>query len=128
MGKGTYYANIDLKKIVNKKIYSGKEFLIELPNFKWKLSQESKEIGNYICYKASTTRYLEGRNGKIERKVTAWYAPDIPYNFGPKDYNGLPGLILELQDDILLIRAFKISIQPKKKKVIKKPNQGEKVT
>jgi GLPGLI family protein len=64
----------------------------------------------------------------MERKVIAWYTTQIPYNFGPKDYNGLPGLILELQEDNLLIKASKITLQQKKKIVIKKPNQGEKIT
>lgn len=63
----------------------------------------------------------------MERKVVAWYTTQIPYNFGPKDYNGLPGLILELQEDNLLIKASKISLNSKKTKVIKKPTQGEKV-
>ena len=64
----------------------------------------------------------------MERKVIAWYTPEIPYNFGPKDYNGLPGLILELQEDNLLISASKISIKLKEKKLIKTPTQGKKVT
>ena len=36
----------------------GKEFLIQdtLPNLKWKLSQETKQIGDYLCFKATTTQ------------------------------------------------------------------------
>jgi GLPGLI family protein len=127
MGKGVYYTNKKEKKIINQKEYAGQEFLVAIPPFQWNLTQEKKQIGNYICYRATTIRYVEGRNGKMERKVIAWYTLEIPYNFGPKDYNGLPGLILELQEENLLIKAFKINIKPKTQKNIKKPNQGEKI-
>lgn len=128
MGKGIYYTDNKLKQIINHKVYYGQEFLIEIPAFSWKLSQENKKIGEYICFKATTIKYLEGRNGIIERNVIAWYTNELPYNFGPRDYNSLPGLILELQEDNLLIKASKITLKPKNKIVIKKPSQGEKVT
>lgn len=128
IGKGVYYRNKLSNETINKKFFSGEDFLIVIPDFTWKLKQESKNIGEYTCFKATTTKYVEGRNGKMERKVIAWYTPEIPYNFGPKDYNGLPGLILELQEDNLLISASKISIKLKEKKLIKTPTQGKKVT
>ena len=128
MGKGVFYTNQTSNQIIHQKEFAGQEFLIIIPPFLWKLTQEKKQIGNYICYKATTIKYVEGRNGKMERKVTAWYTNEIPSNYGPKEYRGLPGLILELQEDILLIKASKISIQSKMKIVIKKPKQGEKVT
>ncbi|UAM97884.1 GLPGLI family protein [Polaribacter litorisediminis] len=128
MGKGIYYINKNLKEIIHHKFYSGQEFLIEIPSFNWKLSQETRQIGKYICYKATTTKHVEGRNGKMERKIIAWYTEEISYNFGPKYFSGLPGLILELQEDNLLIQTSKIILEPKKKLVIKKPNKGEKVT
>lgn len=128
MGRGIFYINKNLNEIINHKFYSGQDFLIFLPSFKWKLTQEKKKIGQYICYKATTSKFVEGRNGKMERNVIAWYTNELPYNFGPKDYNSLPGLILELQEDNLLIKASKITLKPKNKIVIKKPSQGEKVT
>ncbi len=128
VGKGVFYTNKPKKLIINQILYIGEDFLISIPPFEWKLTQETKKIGNYFCYKATTIKHVEGRNGKMQRAVTAWYTTQIPYNFGPKDYNGLPGLILELQEDNLLINATKISIQPTKKKIIEKPNIGQKVT
>ncbi|WP_405563614.1 GLPGLI family protein [Polaribacter sp. Asnod6-C07] len=128
MGKGVFYTNKFQNRTLHQKEYVGQEFLISITPYEWKLTQEKKQIGNYTCYKATTSKFVEGRNGKMERKVVAWYTNEVPFNFGPKDYNGLPGLILELQEDILLIKATKISLNPKKKKLIKKPSQGEKVT
>jgi len=63
-----------------------------IPIFKWVLtSKETKKIGNYVCKKATT--YFRGRN------YIAWYAVDIPTQFGPWKFNGLPGLILEIYDE-----------------------------
>ncbi|SDS55475.1 GLPGLI family protein [Polaribacter sp. KT25b] len=128
VGNGLFYTNTFLKKTLNKTEFSGKEFLIEVPQFNWKLTQERKKIGNYICYKATTSREIDTRRGKSIRNITAWYTPQIPYNFGPKEYNGLPGLILELQEDSLLFKATKISLLTDKVIEIEKPVKGKKVT
>ncbi len=63
----------------------------ELPEIKWELSNEKREIENLICYKATTK--FRGRTW------TAWYHPDIPINYGPWKFYGLPGLIVEIKDD-----------------------------
>jgi GLPGLI family protein len=66
---------------------------------KWIVSNESKVIDKYLCYKAEYIKTFIGRDNKEKKiKVIAWFAPSLPYNYGPKDYNGLPGLVLELQE------------------------------
>ena len=60
----------------------------------WILTNDTKQIDNYKCYKATLTHSVKSRKGN----VTAWYCPEIPYSFGPKGYGGLPGLIVELID------------------------------
>lgn len=60
------------------------------PKFNWELENESKDILGYNCRKA-TTQYRG-------RKYTAWYTTDIPINNGPYVFQGLPGLIMELED------------------------------
>jgi GLPGLI family protein len=84
----------DLKKselifseTVDKTIFGYKESI----EMKWKLSKEKKTILTYECYKAQTT--FRGRN------YTAWYTKDIPISDGPYKFAGLPGLILEVNDD-----------------------------
>lgn len=49
----------------------------------WRLTNESKIIMNLSCHKAIT----EFRG----RKYVAWYTPDIPVGYGPRNFYGLPG-------------------------------------
>lgn len=73
-------------------LYMDKQIYIKenVPKFNWKLSNESKLIGTFLCKKA--TAFFRGRN------YTAWYTNKIPVPFGPWKLNGLPGLILEAYD------------------------------
>ncbi len=54
-GGGTQYKNIKEKIFTIDKEMMGKEFLIQdtLPKLDWKMSQETKEIGGYMCFKAT---------------------------------------------------------------------------
>lgn len=67
----------------------------------WKLSDETKNIGKYLCKKATT----EMGNSM----VTAWFTEEIPSNVGPYIYNGLPGLILEVETNSQIYSATKVS-------------------
>lgn len=57
----------------------------------WELASETKEIIGYICQLA-TCNY-RGRVWKV------WFTPDIPINEGPWKLFGLPGLVLEANDE-----------------------------
>ena len=103
--------------------------LIKERNANWELHNESKMIGDYKCYKA-TCFYIADNALKSKFTIIAWYAPSIPYPFGPKGYGGLPGMILELQDRIVLYGATKINLQTlinAKKSILKKP-EGKRIT
>jgi len=54
-GGGTHYKNIKDKTFIVDKEFFGKEFLIKdsLTSIPWKLEGESKQIGNYTCFKAT---------------------------------------------------------------------------
>jgi GLPGLI family protein len=54
-GGGTNYKNAKTKQFIVDKEFFGKEFLIKdsLPNYEWVLGSESKQIGDYICFKAT---------------------------------------------------------------------------
>jgi GLPGLI family protein len=75
-------------------------------NFNWQLSNEQKRILSYSCQKATCT--FRGRN------YTAWFAPEIPIKEGPYKFGGLPGLILQMNDDSCQYTFTCIGIQKAK--------------
>ena len=100
----------------------GECFLIEQPKSVWKISQETKIIGGYLCYRAVYQNPLDKY-----KKPVAWFAPKIPASYGPKIFIGLPGLILELEDNLVTFTAIKIELNPKEKISIRKP-KGKAIT
>ena len=56
----------------------------------WKISDETKNIGNFKAQKA--TANFGGRHWE------AWFSTELPFSEGPYKFRGLPGLILELKD------------------------------
>ena len=130
------------QRFVNKTEIMGKLFLIKdrLSAYDWQLTNETKSIGKYTCYKATYSREEEKvhmilENGEMTKKTnketivtTAWYTPEVPVNNGPEHYNGLPGLILEVVDGDLTIRCSEIILNPKEKGSINEPVKGKKVT
>lgn len=82
---------------------------------KWQVTNKTKKIGNYICYQATATERLYSRKGYFyNKKVIAWFCPEIPLNFGPKYYKGLPGLILEIHRKEYSIIVTEINLNPTK--------------
>ena len=59
-----------------------KEYLITYDFSKWKLLNESKKIGNYLCFKAvrNNTPSDLGKN----KETVVWYTTEIPVRAGPK--------------------------------------------
>ena len=60
-----------------------------IATYKWGITRESKKIKGYDVRKAVAI----DANFRIE----AWYVPSIKSKCGPDEYNGLPGLLLELK-------------------------------
>lgn len=75
----------------------------------WKISSETRKIGEYKVQKAETD--FGGRTW------TAWFTTDLPYPDGPYKFNGLPGLIVKVEDDkgeysFDLMKNYKIADLP----------------
>lgn len=81
---------------------------------KWEITTESKIISNYLCYKAIQKAPFVTRKGENKtQEIMAWFAPSLPYSYGPKNFYGLPGLILELTENKTTFLASKISLSNK---------------
>ena len=100
----------------------------ELQILPWLITTDTKIIDKYQCYKATYTFEYLARDQKIkERTATAWFAPSLPYPYGPKNYFGLPGLILELNENDITFLVSKIEFSdveieiklPKQKRIEK---------
>jgi GLPGLI family protein len=100
--------------------FDRKVILIDTVNIEeWKITNETKKIGQYIAFKATKAKPINNKNFEI----TAWFTPEIPYNYGPLGYYGLPGLILELYERNFVVYAKKIKLNLKNIKIIK-PSKG----
>lgn len=87
-------------------------------NTNWEISTESKKISSYLCYKAILKISFVNRKGVSGiQTITAWFAPSLPFPFGPKNFYGLPGLILELQENKTTYLATKIELTDKEFKI-----------
>jgi GLPGLI family protein len=99
-GGGTYFKNVKEKQYTVDKEVFGKEFLIKdsLPNLKWVLSDESKKIGDYTCFKATAVKEAsktdfrnfrrkkeepkkETDEGKVDEKATSEKKEEKKTNF-----------------------------------------------
>jgi GLPGLI family protein len=99
-GGGTYFKNVKEKQYTVDKEVFGKEFLINdsLPNLKWVLSDESKKIGDYTCFKATAVKEAsktdfrnyrrkkeapkkETEEGKVDEKDTSEKKEEKKTNF-----------------------------------------------
>jgi GLPGLI family protein len=157
---GPQYKNVKNQEIRQEQEFFGKKFLVkdELKKLDWQMTNESKQIGQYLCFKAVAVkevdefdwRSMRRRNDEKETKkeadttntttiiedieipktieIVAWYTPQIPVNQGPGEYWGLPGLILEVNADRTTILCTKIILNPAEKETIVVPSKGKEIT
>lgn len=125
--EGVFYSNIKEQNLLIEKELDGRIFLVKtkFSDFKWDVTSDQKKIGNYNCYKAVRTYTRVTVSGEKQMPVIAWFAPEIPYSFGPASYLGLPGLVLEVEVDNIVIYASKIFLNQKEKQVITIPKKGK---
>ena len=126
-----YYKDISKRIFIEQKEVFGKFFIIKdsLTNYQWELINETKRIGDFNCFKATTLIEINQGLGIVKDLiVVAWYTTKIPINQGPKEFWGLPGLILEIETEVNLITCTKIIVKKDKIENIKMPNKGEEVS
>jgi GLPGLI family protein len=127
-----------------------KDFLIvdSLKPVNWKLSEETKTIAKFVCKKATTMITPQqmnmrfggggGRNRNTtdttapakpkEVELVVWYTESIPVSVGPDAYAGLPGAILEVNNDngsnVITATEFTAKYAAKE---LKQPTKGDKM-
>lgn len=132
-----FYANTATRKTIREASNDGGVSFIhvleEEDKYLWEFHNETKQIGKYQCRKA-TASYESSSSccGTHLIQITAWYAPALPYPFGPKDFHSLPGLVLEVQTAIDgengdTIQAESIQIDTESKKKIPSLNKPSRV-
>ena len=122
--KGSFYINKRDSVYFTKKNFSGQDFRVILRPKKWKISKEPRFILGYECYKATSVDKIKNPKGEFEFTVTVWFCPDLPSFFGPASYFGLPGLILELDNEKIKLTATKIIFDPSEEITVKQPKKG----
>jgi len=152
---GENYKNVKTNAQIQQQEFYGKKFLVKdkLQKIDWTLGKESKQIGNYLCFKAtsfiptddllwysfswSRMRSTDNQDAEDEEnnepevdvtQIEAWYTPQIPVGHGPSEYWGLPGLILEVSAGGTTMLCSKIVINPVETIEIEAPKKGTTVT
>jgi GLPGLI family protein len=146
---GELFKNFALAKSIQSNEIGGKNFLItdSIKQPGWKLTDETKKIAGYTCYKATmkmpapvrrmmtistngnkTDSSSQATTPKII-DVAAWYTTSIPVPAGPDTYGQLPGAILEVDVDngLSVITATEVKAAANKKE-LQEPKKGKVVT
>lgn len=149
--RGEQYKNVKNNALVQNQEFYGKQFLVkdELQKFQWNMGKESKQIGQYQCFKATTAvptselTWFDFSWGRLRNQqpqedgsqpeiamttIEAWYTPQIPVSHGPAEYWGLPGLILEVNAGNTTMLCTKIVMNPKGKIDLEAPTKGKEIT
>jgi GLPGLI family protein len=103
-----YYLTND-KIIFRDHIYTNNQFTPvivheKIPLYNWKLTTDTISLSGYLCNNA--TLEFRGRN------YIVWYTTEIPTQFGPWKFYGLPGLIINIEtdDNSLSFRLSKLEL------------------
>lgn len=123
---GTFYTNSKKHIILHQFEAFHKTLLLKrrTDTINWTITKQAKIIKGYRCIKATTTAdFHENRRGE----VIAWFCPDLPFQFGPIKFGGLPGLILGMKFNSYYVYANEIRLSGDSKK-IKPLTTGEAVT
>ena len=76
---------------------------VEMQDLSWELGDSIKNISGYECQNAFADYH--------GRKWEVWFAPEIPFQDGPWQLCGLPGLIMEASEDSGYYSFFITGIQ-----------------
>ncbi|MGV8945784.1 MAG: GLPGLI family protein [Lutibacter sp.] len=127
--KGQFYTDVGKNEILNQKESFGEFFIVKgkIDKYKWKLHNETKQIGQFLCYKATFVEEIihPFLNKIVKKMITCWYSPEIPVKCGIGNYTNLPGLVVLLETDNTTMTLNELVLNPKTAIEIKKPSKGK---
>lgn len=128
--KGTFFTMIKTQNLLLQKELDSRIFLIKMPfsEFNWTVTSIQKKFGNYTCYKATMSFPRTTVSGIKQIPVIGYFTTEIPYYYGPARYVGLPGLVLEVEADNIIIYVSKIILNKTENEIIEVPKKGQFIT
>lgn len=127
---GEFYMEVNNKMLIEKKEFDDKKYIIEskINISDWKLTNETLKIGKFLCLKAKRNFIYESRKGKTSIEQVVWYTPEIPLPFGPLDFVGFPGLVIQVKSGNIITSLKTLRLNPKKNINVLLPKEGVKIT
>ena len=122
--QGTFFNDLEQEERFVQRDAFGQELLVQLHPLEWEITNEIATVRGFSCRKAKTEKIVPGRDGIIRYPVEAWFTTEIPLNFGPVGFAGLPGLIVELNLDN---RKFYLKELKEKENISIKEPTGKKI-
>lgn len=113
IGNMVYQNKLAQKILVREKMAN--EYLLtqeQTPVINWEITGEKKMIKNYECQQAIT--YFRGRY------YIAWFTTDIPVIAAPWKFNGLPGLLMDIEDIKHQVKIYVESVEYPTKGIVSK--------
>jgi GLPGLI family protein len=108
-GSETYYYDASKDMVICESELMGETFFIESnisKDYKWQITNETKQIGEYKCFRAEAVVGFDDFRGKGSYILEAWFCPSFPFKYGPCEYYGLPGIVMEAGQLNSKIRFF----------------------
>ena len=99
---GSIYADLSENKKYSIKNIFDKQFLVKdtIKTINWNISDETKQILNYTCRKATYGDTI------------AWFCEQLPMPVGPCGVFGLPGIVLEIHTQAETFNAISLDTPP----------------
>lgn len=122
---GITYKNLETKQLIDNRDIVGKMFIIEgeMESLTWKVTGQKKTILDYMALEATAMM-----NDTVS--VVAFFTPQIPVSNGPATFQGLPGMILEVNVDNgrQVTVATEVTLKEIAAADLERPSSGKKVT
>lgn len=130
-GNGSYYKNAISEITLHHIVIFDSEFLVNINLPAYKITKQYKIIKGFKAYKATFEKTIKAPNPGLKdlvQTVEVWFAPELAIPFGPLEYNGLPGLVLQASINNVTYSIEDINFYKNNNPKIAKPISGINLT